>query len=288
MPHSPRQVSRILIDLRRGADEQAFIWRWDRKLSEIDPLLRIRLSSDSRKQMDQNLQGLHVMSYLGGSVSMAAAMFIIFSALSMGVAERQRTLGMLRAIGAYRWQLGWLVVVEGLLLAWAGVIIGIPIGMMLMKLLAWRFDWIFSAGAVMSVGGMVFAAGGSVVTALAASILPAWAAMRTSPLEAMAPLACPPRTRGMILAAILGIVLISLDPLLLTLPIDRDAQFYGHFIVGIGGVMLGFFLLAPLVVWVVERLAAPIVAPMLGIRSVMATKRASGSANGMSSSTIGM
>ncbi|HWP40124.1 MAG TPA: ABC transporter permease, partial [Tepidisphaeraceae bacterium] len=109
MPGSPRQVSRILIDLRRGADEQAFVARWEQKLAGIDPLLRIRLSSDSRKQMDENLQGLHVMSYLGGSVSMAAAMFIIFSALSMGVAERQRTLGMLRAIGAYRSQLGGLV-----------------------------------------------------------------------------------------------------------------------------------------------------------------------------------
>lgn len=33
---------------------------------------------------------------------------------------------------------------------------------------------------------------------------------------------------------------------------------------------------------------APRVAPMLGIRSVMATKKASGAANGMSSSTMGM
>ena len=43
-----------------------------------------------------------MLSYLGGTVSMLAATFIVFSALAMGVSERQRTLAMMRAVGAFR------------------------------------------------------------------------------------------------------------------------------------------------------------------------------------------
>ena len=47
----------------------------------------------------KQMASIDMLSYLGGTVSMLAATFIVFSALSMGVAERQRTLAMLRAVG---------------------------------------------------------------------------------------------------------------------------------------------------------------------------------------------
>src|SRR3712207_9344065 len=82
----------------------------------------------SRREVDQNLQGVQALSYLGGAVSMLAATFIVFSTLSMGVTERQRTLAMLRAVGALRGQVAALVVGEGLLLALAGGAVGVPLG----------------------------------------------------------------------------------------------------------------------------------------------------------------
>ena len=42
---------------------------------------------------------------------------------------------MLRAIGAFKSQIGWLVVIEGLLLAALGVPIGVPLGWVWVKLL---------------------------------------------------------------------------------------------------------------------------------------------------------
>src|SRR3712207_8010032 len=56
----------------------------------------------SRREVDQNLQGVQALSYLGGAVSMLAATFIVFSTLSKGATERQRTLAMLRAVGGLR------------------------------------------------------------------------------------------------------------------------------------------------------------------------------------------
>src|SRR3954468_9096955 len=133
MPDEPPQVTRVLVDLRDGADAKQFGERWKAKLEVEDPMIRLRLVSDNKSLLDQNLEGLHMLSYLGGMVSMTAAMFIVFSSLSMGVSERQRTLAMLRAIGAYRSQLGILVVIEGMILATIGVLLGIPMGMLWTK-----------------------------------------------------------------------------------------------------------------------------------------------------------
>ncbi len=289
LPDNPRQLSRILIDLKPGGDDQAFLDRWQGKLSAADPLLKIRLSSENRKEMDRNLEGLRLISFLGGTVSMLAATFIVFSALSMGVAERQRTLAMLRAIGAFRAQLGKLVILEGLILANAGVIVGVPLGALWIRLLAWKYRYVFSAGAILSAEGIAFAAAGSVLTALVASFLPAWSAMRTSPLEAMTPLAKPSGSRGIVLSAVLGIGLIGLDVAVLFGPLAgllgtfgvsaeniRNVQFYGHFTVGLGSVMIGFFLLGPVLVWIVERLIGPIVAAMFGLRYAMLRQQLSG------------
>lgn len=265
LPQNPRQVSRIMVNLKVGADHDAFVERWKARLAEIDPNLRLRPASDNRREMDRNMQGLHMLSYLGGSVSMLAATFIVFSALSMGVAERQRTLAMLRAVGAFRSQLGWLVVCEGLMLAVAGVIVGVPLGILWIHLLAWSHELVFAAGAVLSIDGILSAVIGSILAALAASLLPAINAMRASPLEAMTPLARPTRPRAVLLCAALGLLLISIDPLILFLPLNRTIQFYGHYTIGLGSVMIGFFLLAPAFVWIIERAAGPVVAAMFGL-----------------------
>jgi putative ABC transport system permease protein len=279
-PNHPPRVNRVMIDLKTGANLDAFVARWDKKLAAVDPNLKLRLARDNRKELDRNLQGVHVLSYLGGAVALLAATFIVFSALSMGVSERSRTLAMLRAIGAARGQVGLLVILEGLLLALLGVVIGVPLGWLWVRLLAMNFSHIFTAGVVLSVGGILFGGVGSLLAALAASLLPAWSATRVSPLEAMVPLARPSSNRLPVICAIAGLLLIAVDPLIMFGPWEswlnghvhdpvqtaRLTQFYGHFIVGLPTLMFGFFLLAPAFVWILERVAGPIVAAMLGLR----------------------
>lgn len=276
---NPPVVSRITINLKSGADFDAFARRWKAKLAGIDPNLRLQMRRDAPGQLTKNLQAVHIVSYFGGCASMLTAMFITFSALSMGVTERHRTLAMLRAIGAVRGQVFRLVVLEGILLSIAGIILGTILGMLCVNLLDWRFSEWFAAGAVFSYGGMIFAGAGSLLTALAASILPAWSASRLSPVEAMNVQASAPATaRPRLAAAIIGILLISIDPFLLFGPIERilamigvaDPQqttqavrFFGHFALGVGGIMFGFFFLAPLLVWLIEKCFAPLVATLL-------------------------
>ena len=278
--HFPNELTRILITLQPNANAQQFQERWEPRLARIDPNLRLRLAGNGREILGQNLQALHLVSYMGGMVSMVAAMFIVFSSLSMGVTERQRTLGMLRAVGALRIQVAALVILEGILIAVAGVAVGVPLGWCWIRLLAWWFDKLFFAGVVLSWGGISFGAGGSVAAALLASILPAWSASRVSPLEAMSPLAQPSRAIVPILSAVLGLILVFVDPLVLYGPTEhvlsrlgftsphnlaRVVKFWFHFGVGLPAVMLGFFLLSPTLVWAVEGALAPAIGKMLGL-----------------------
>lgn len=276
LPDQPNQISRALIDLKPGTDEEAFGARWNERLPSYDPDLRLRISNQSRKQMDQNLQGIQAMSYMGGGIAMAAATFIIFSALSMGVSERQRSLAMLRAIGALRSQLGKLVLIEGMILAIVGVVIGVPLGVLWINILAWWYSEWFTAGAVINTNGVLYGSIGSIFTALLATLMPAWGAMRSSPLEAMTQVAQPPRVRTLYLSFAAGLLVLCIDPIISFGPFSREFRFYGHFAVGIGSVMLGTFLLAPLLVAGLNRFVGPMVAGIFGLRFTLLKQQIAG------------
>jgi putative ABC transport system permease protein len=278
---TPGQVTKISIELKNHSDADKFVADWRPKISQVDPNLRIRSAGESRKLLETNLSAVHLLSYFGGLISMVTATFIVFSTLSMGVTERQRTLAMLRAVGMFKGQVAGLVVLEGLIIAALGAVLGVALGILFIHILVWRFERLFYAGVVLSYGGIIFGVIGSLLAALAASLLPAWSASRVSPLEAMAPLAAPGRARVPWVCGICGLILIGIDPLILYGPLETVAGWMGassplatarlirlfsHFIIGLPSILVGFFLLSPLLVWAVERLIGPIVARVMGLR----------------------
>jgi putative ABC transport system permease protein len=277
---SPPMVSTISVNLRDRVNFDAFQQRWTARLAKVDPNLRLRARRQSSGELQKNLRGVQIASYLSGTVSMLTATFIIFSALSMGVSERQRTLAMLRAIGAVRAQVFQLVILEAAALAAVGIAAGIPLGMLWMWLLHHHFTELFSAGLIPSYMGMLFAAGGSFLTALLASVLPAWWASRISPLEAMNAHSSPPAAGPPIGWALVGAVLACIDPFFFFGPVEKiltalgfsnptaateTLRFFGHFSIGLPGIMIGFFLMAPTLVWILERILSPILGGILAL-----------------------
>ncbi len=127
---NPPEVSRISIYLRDKSDFAAFKQRWTARLAQSEPGLQLHMRRENAGELERNLRAVQILSYFGGAVSMLTAMFIIFSALSMGVTERQRVLAMLRAVGAVKSQVFQLVLLEGLILAIIGVALGVPLGML--------------------------------------------------------------------------------------------------------------------------------------------------------------
>ncbi len=279
---SKGKVSQILITFRAGIDPKDFESRWKPKLKGIDPSLQLRLMSETHQKMDEDLQVVHLLSYLGGAVSMLSATFIVFSVLAMGVTERQRALAMLRAVGAYKSQIAGLVIFEGLVLSIIGVTVGVPLGYLWIKILAIWFHRLFSVGVVLSWGGIALGVGGSLAAALAASLLPAWSATRVDPLEAMSPLSVPSQHRAPFGWALAGLILIAIDPIVLFGPLFQIIRALGaadpnqrarlirlilHFGLGLPTLMFGFFLLSPMFVWVLERVVGPVIAWIFRLRA---------------------
>ncbi len=259
-------LTRVVVDLRHDIDQDAYAAELRQKLAATDPLIKLRTASESRREFEKHFYALELMSYLAASISLLAAGFIIFSTLSMGVMERQRTLSMLRAVGAMRHQIAAIVVLEGVLLAAIGVAVGLPLGIGWIKLLVWWRPYVFIAGEAYSVSGLNYAAIGALATAVIASLLPALGAMRISPLEGLTAQGNA-RTRVPLAAVAIGLVLVAVDPVLMFAPgLPKMVWFWGHFIVGLPCLMIGFFLLAPAFIWLVERLLAPAVACVLRLR----------------------
>lgn len=284
------RIGQIEIQFNTQVDSRAFVERWREKLKTVSVRARVELTRETREKLDRQLMGVDIMSYMSGAASMLAATFIVFSTLSMGVSERQRSLAMLRAVGATRGQVARLVVVEGLATAVSGVAVGVPLGIGFVHVLALLFPAFFGEGVAVSVGGIAFASAVSLLAGLAASALPAWVASRVDPLEAMVPLARPASSLPW-RWALLGAALASIDPLLVFAPLDgwlsavgldalaarhREIRFYGHFAAGLPGVLLGSFLLAPMLVWLLDRLASPLLARLLGVQPRLLRQQLSG------------
>lgn len=292
-----RSLSRVMIELKDGKDLIPFEKEWSDKLKPIDPNIRVKLARTNKEALEKNLMGLTILSALGVSISLVAGACIIFSTLSMGVAERQRQLAMLRAVGASRSQVSQMVVLEGVLLALGGVMVGVPMGFGFVWGLTWYYSELFSEGAVLSFLGVAYALSASLLVALAATLLPAWQAGRVSPLEAMGAMASTGQRRWggswPWRSALVGILCIMVTPLnywgvtegLVSVAGGSDAlvrgvQFYIHFAVGLPLTMLGFFALSPMVVKLVETCLGHLAGRIVGVPISLLRQQLSGGDSG--------
>jgi putative ABC transport system permease protein len=290
-PADPGGYDKLRAEFEVGVDAEAYFAELRPKLAAIHPSIEIESKRKSRERVDQNLRSMRLMSMWMSTVAVLAAAFIIFSTLSMGVAERRRQLAMLRAVGATRGQVAWLVVVEAMALAVAGVVIGLPLGLAAVFLLAELFPGLFVSGVAIDPLGIAYAAISCIVASLLASIWPAWAASRARPLEAMAHQASPAARGWPWKWAVLGLVLVLLDTLMCVVPLNevgtrlgidwlarngRDVAIFVRFLVTIPALMVGLFLIAPMVVFAVERGLGRILARVARVRYELLQQQLSG------------
>jgi putative ABC transport system permease protein len=120
------------------------------------------------------------------AVAVVIALIGVTNTLSLSVIERTRESATLRAIGLSKEQLRGMLAVEGVLIAGVGAVLGIVLGLL--------FGWAGAATALSLMGdvsyavpwtdlGLVLAV--AVVAGLLASVVPARAAVRTSPVAAL-------------------------------------------------------------------------------------------------------
>lgn len=275
-PDRPGFISKARGEFRPNVDGARFAKDWKDRVDAGN--LRLRRVRDSRADLDKNLLVFRLASYLGSTVGLAAAAFIILATMMTGVQEQRRQLAMLRAIGASRWQVARLVSLEGVLIGVSGALVGVPAGIAGVYALALLFPGVFENGVVIAWSGAIYALAVAAGSAFFASLLPAIWASRARPLEAMSEAtAIAPRLPWRVIVA--GVVLVAIDSLIIFLPLDsivgidkgrlRELRLFGHFLFGLPALLLGALLFAPLVVWIVEWAGQFVLARLFRVPSAL-------------------
>lgn len=179
-PATPRSFE---LQLRVRGRPERFVRPVSQALLEVDrtvPFTIEPLVDRLRESVSQDLLLMQVTSFFG-AVTLILAALGLYGITAFATTQRTGELGLRAALGAQPWRVAGLVVREAMLLALAGIAIGIPAGIAATGLLRAVLFGVTpldpkSLGATL---GLL------AVTVLVASYLPAWRASRISPLEAL-------------------------------------------------------------------------------------------------------
>ena len=102
-----------------------------RSVLEDYPQFTLYSNAEWKAQIEGDFNRQYVFFYAIMGVSVAVSAFGVVNTLSMSVFERTREIGILRAVGTTRLQVGRLVVDEGVVISLIGCLIGVAIGSLL-------------------------------------------------------------------------------------------------------------------------------------------------------------
>jgi len=206
-----------------------------------------------------------------------ATAFIIVTGLTTAVTERTRELAIMRCIGTGKLHIGAAQVVTGGFIAALGALFGTPLGIGLGYLLYLKNHEVLSAGFILNVPGILNAILATILAGLVGALYPAVMATRVQPLEALAARARQPRTAGIIICLVLGLLGALFEPAVLYFFDDAEQAFWIYLPYGLGVTFFGYCLLCVPVLYYLAPLLTSAIAKVLRLprvllhESVMAT-----------------
>jgi putative ABC transport system permease protein len=263
-------VTFVGLRLREGVDVHAFRYAWGPRLSNFAAPAQFQEDHDLEEQLDEAAaaENLKLQAYAATLMAMLLAFLVIFNTLNMGVSERTRQFAMLRAIAFTRAEVARIVFVESLIIATVGLVGGLILGQGLLTLAGSFTNSVLRHGAHIGSLGITLAAVASFGAALLAACIPAWRATRVRPLDAMAPTQTSVQANAWWrwIAVIAGLALIGLAPVLtFVFPPSAEGDAPRHLAGSTLALAMGFLLLAPGIVWLVDRLVGPVLARAIGL-----------------------
>ncbi len=262
----PNQVNLVSIKVRNGADVQAFRQRWLDQLASVQPPLLLVGSQEIHSAMEESFwaQSARVQAWSATGMALLAAVFIIFTTLSMGVTERVRQLAVLRAVGLTRTQVAGMIGVESLLLGLLGWLGGLGAGWGMLQLLSLAKPELFSGPVSLGMWCVWLSGVSALGGALLAAIVPAWQATRVPPGEVLAPRSSQaPQWVRLLVVAVGGLVLLGVNPLLVfVIPLPETFRYTLYAALGCTTMAVGFLALTPLGILWLEAILGPVLAWM--------------------------
>ncbi len=267
------RVGRIDIFVSKGTD-----------VSEIQAALKavvgkqaeIKTPREQKKSTDDAISGVQIAFHLCSFGALIVGLFLVYNALSVSVAERRHDIGILRSLGATRFQVARLFASEAMLLGVVGAVLGIPLGIYLAEtavdLVKNDLNAIFlnpdirptRPGTLTVVGAVV----AGMLTALLAALVPAIEAANDEPADAVrrAPAA---KNRFFRLIHRAACALMIFGGVGMILFRNHLPERIGSYL-GFSSMLVGMFLSMPIIVGWMARLMHPAFRRFLGVEARLA------------------
>ncbi len=264
----PYQINKIYVELKKGTEVANFKEKWQSKVAGVGPSARIVLPEDIERNiadmmsMDRVGQ-FRTMKYVAGILSVLAAVFIIFTTLSIGVRESSRQFAMLRAIGMTRSGVSSIIILEGFIFALIGLFGGLFIGWLLLHWTMRMPGEIIAKNVPLDLRTILTALASSFGSTIIATIIPIISTVRSKPLEAMLPMQFKRQKRLPWVSMIIGLVLIAFALASIASKIILGNKFFSlpffqFDLITFPILLIGFVLIAPLIIIIVEKIFTPI------------------------------
>src|SRR4028119_1195461 len=120
----------LAVKARPGSNREALSQRIEEALRDY-PQFTLYSNAEWKARIESDFNRQYVFFYAIMGVSVAVSAFGVVNTLSMSVFERTREIGILRAIGTTRLQIGRLIIDEGVVISLIGCLVGVALGSLL-------------------------------------------------------------------------------------------------------------------------------------------------------------
>ena len=269
----PDKVSSISAAAEDGISQGELVDRIRDALGDdagVEVITGQQITEETQDDIQQALGFLTIFLGFFGVIAVVVGAFVIYNAFSIIVAQRTREMALLRAVGARRRQVRRAVLVEAIVVGVLGSVFGFLLGLGVGWVLSQFLGLPDSSLAILPSSVLAALATGIIVTVVAA-LIPAWRASRVPPLAALRDVAVDTSARSRV-RLILGTVLLIAAAVLLVAGAFGSRPLY----VGLGvfGLLLGAFLIGPVVAPPVARLLGAPVARLRGVSGELARDNA--------------
>ncbi|MEU3574038.1 ABC transporter permease [Kitasatospora sp. NPDC036755] len=277
---APGRFAELDVKAKPGTDDTALLAAVKQTVPQGDNI-EARTGRELADEQDRMIkQGTQVLStaLLGfAGIALFVGIFIIANTFTMLVAQRTRELALLRAVGATRRQITRSVLIEavlvGLTASVTGLLAGIGIALGLKALLNGPMDANLPDGPLIVAPTTVVAAlaTGVLVTVLAAW-LPARRASRIAPVAAMSSVEQPTTHKGLVVRNTIGLLFSAAGAAALAAGVAaKEVKPVG---LGAGALLIGVFVLTPMLSKPLIALLAPLLRAVYGTPGKLAQENA--------------
>ncbi len=244
-----------------GADVEAWCKTNATRVREplmCEPAERVRTG------LDKQAAAAELGTLIATMIAFLSCAAIVATGMTTALLEELREMGIARAIGATRAQLFGAQLVVGSAIGVIGGLLGVPLGVGLVSILAWWYRDILESGVAFDARGAWIAVAGAVASGVLGGLFPAYRAARISPLEALSIRARAPRARAIVLSSLAALACIGVWSLGL-LPESRETRFWMYVLCGLPLIHVAWFLLSVPITIAVARAVGPLLERALAI-----------------------